>query len=48
LSVGAGDGVAAVPRVAVGRNVSTNEVGKVLVGKGSDSYEVHYVSLRSE
>ena len=43
-----GGGCHAVPRTAVGRDVCTNEVGKVLVGKSSDSYFVYFASLRSE
>ena len=42
LHTSVGDGCHASPKVNVGRDVFTNEVGKVFVGKGSDS------SLRSE
>ena len=43
-----GNGCHAVPRVAVWRDVCANEVGKLLIGKGSDSYFVYFASLRSE
>jgi hypothetical protein len=42
LFYGVGDSCHAVPQIAVGRYVCSDEVGKLLVGKGSDS------SLRSE
>ncbi|GEM_PF-5927718 len=43
-----GDGCHAIPQATVGRDVCINEVDKLLVGKGSDSYFVYFASLRSE
>ena len=48
MSLSVGDGCHAVPQATIGRDDCTNEVGKLLVGKGSDSYFVYFASLRSE